>query len=154
MTGSTTLALVIFLGMTTMASVICLTILVLRAQDSQGKHSVSTARIQERSAQILERTVDRSVEVVKIQAGLTETLLMGREVPQTSLQVPSESTSETSPRLDTEWLPDHIKDAIERDRLKENVWPDLSEPLPPDSTNGWGAPPVPDLDDQQTPLST
>lgn len=119
------ISLVVVLGIVTTISLVFLVIQTSMTNSSQGRHSISAARAQERAqdqataamkemAEFQRETVrqagemalratdaaievmSRSKEVVEIQAALTETLLLGRPMQPTEQPPQLESESETS----------------------------------------------------------
>jgi hypothetical protein len=125
-----------------MALLICLTVICLACltttaflvwwtMSSSGQHSISAGKQQARQTEILAKMVDRSTETVEIQAKLTETLLLGREMPATGPPPELERPTETSPTPDDLWkqLPENIRDAMVREAEEEATWQSPSEML-------------------------
>ena len=122
--------------------VICLTVICLACltttgflvwwtMSSSGQHSISVGKQSERTLAILSSMVDRSTATVEIQAKLTETLLLGREMPEMSPRPELEKPTETSVTPDDLWrqLPDNIRDAMVREAEEEATWRSPSEML-------------------------
>lgn len=166
MTGGT-LFLIVVLGILTVTSLAFSILMIWWTRSSQGQHSISAVRAQERyseaqskalmdlaafqrqateqsavmatqAAEMAFRVTDRAADIVRIQANLTEMLLLGRPTQPIELSQPSASTSETSvdPSLLWDSLPEGAREAIARDRAEAVAWPNHSETLLDPSANG------------------
>lgn len=98
---------------------------------SAGKHSISAHKQQTLALEAMRESNAASVEIVSLQAKLTETLLLGRPMPETSLPPEPESPSEISLTPDDLWkqLPPHIQDNMLREEEELGTWPNPSETL-------------------------
>jgi type II secretory pathway pseudopilin PulG len=121
----------------TLISLVCLASMILMIwwqMSSAGQHSISVAKLQQSILEALQESSRQAHATAGIQATLTETLLLGREMPETSQPPMNGSQPETSMRPEEVWsqLSDPIQETLAREAEEAEVagtWPSPSEML-------------------------
>lgn len=115
-----------------LASLAGLALMVWWTLDSSGRHSISAGKQSLVAVESMREAMGQTAGMVKIQADLTETLLLGRPMSQeTDQPLTIERPAETLPTPDELWqdLPDNIREAMQREAEEESTWPEASETL-------------------------
>lgn len=134
-TGTTSLTvliiLVICLTVICLACLISMILLVWWMTDSAGQHSYSTDKHQAKVLETLDLMVARSTETVRIQATLTETLLLGRANLENEPLLVPENPPEISQTPGEVWsqLPREIQENLVREVEESGTWRSPSEML-------------------------
>lgn len=123
--------LVICLATITLACLAVLTLAVWWMMDSAGRHSTSAARQQRQAMETNRLMLTEMGRVASAQMEMTELLLLGRPIPQTSPPAEQPSPIETSWTPDDllKGLPDTVLENLVREREEEATWPSPSDLL-------------------------
>jgi hypothetical protein len=131
MTTTTGLILAICLTVISLACLTSVIFVIWWTMDSGRQHSYSAEKHQLVVLESMRESTQQAAQIVGIQAKLTETLLLGRAMPETFEQLETESTSETSLTPDEVWkqLPESIQENLIREREEASTWRSPSEML-------------------------
>jgi hypothetical protein len=126
----------------TMALVICLTVICLAAltvagfliwwvMDSAGQHSISAGKQTTLAIEAMQQGIAQQATVVGMVTTLTEMVILGRPMPETSKPLEIESPTETLLTPDDVWtgLPMSIQETLVREAEEAGTWPSPSEQL-------------------------
>ena len=124
-------ALVVCLTTICLASMVVAGFLIWWTMDSAGQHSISAGKQTTLAVEAMRESVNQQATVVGMVTTLTETLLLGRPMPQTVPELEIEKPAETWLTPDDVWngLPESIRDNLIRETEEAGIWPDPSETL-------------------------
>ncbi len=128
-------ALVVCLTTICLASLTVAGFLIWWTMDSAGQHSISAGKQTTLAVEAMREGIAQQATVVGLVTNLTEMVILGRPIPQTSQPHELVSPPETLLTPEQVWtdLPATIQEAMLREVEEAGIWPSPSEQLQPDS---------------------
>jgi hypothetical protein len=124
-------ALVVCLTTICLASLTVAGFLIWWTMDSAGQHSISAGKQTTLAVEAMREGIAQQATVVGLVTTLTEMVILGRPIPETSQELVIEKPPETSLTPDDVWsgLPQAIQDNLLREAEEAGIWPSPSEQL-------------------------